>query len=289
MSAFLESLTNAVARSMHDETAPLLVHTDVFRARAAIETTREPHLMLERHMRALTAITGSHPLALPAFNYDFPKTRVYAPATDAAQVGVLAEHARTAWSGGRRGPPIFNFTCRAVGTKDPFDVPCAGTVDPFGTDSVFGSVHRGGGRILMYGAPWHTLTAIHYVERLSGFGASGGPAYRYDKVFEGTVRHIDGRVEPVALSYHCRPMGRALEYDWPRLREEAEREGVVEVFRAPGSEALLIDLPMLSAFWLHHLASDPLYLLDAPSRAWVEKDLSRLGRRFLRSDFEEVP
>jgi len=32
--------------------------------------------------------------------------------------------------------------------------------------------------------------------------------------------------------------------------------------------------------------TDPVALLDARSRAWVEPALERLGRRFLLSDFE---
>jgi aminoglycoside N3'-acetyltransferase len=289
MTPFLDTLTEAVRTAMPDENAPLIVHSDVLRARAAISATSDPRLLLERHIEALATIAGSRGVALPAFNYDYPRTRIYSPATDVGQVGALAEHARQTWATSRRGGPIFNFGCRVTSETDAFVVPCDGVVDPFGADSLFAQVHERGGSVLMYGAPFHTLTAIHYVERIAGAASGGGPAYRYDKAFAGVVRHADGHETAVTLDYHCRPMGKSLEYAWARLRAEAENAGLVRAFRAPGSEVLLVSLPALCRFWAERIAQDPLYLLDDNSREWVSRELDRLGRRFVRSDFEETP
>lgn len=278
MNPFIESIQNALAADKSD--SPLLAHADVFRARAAITNTSDPKLMLSRHMAALLAISGDRPLFIPSFNYDFTRTRVYRPEHDASQVGVLTEHARTQWASWRCGPPVFNFSSNMP--TDP-SIPYAGEVDPFGPDTVFGLLHRTGGKVLMYGAPFSSFTFLHYIERLTG-----GPVYRYDKLFIGVVQEKDGIERPVQLNYHCRPMGKTLEYDWVKLRSDAQAQGIVHNFKAPGSEVLQIDIALICQFWQDQLQRDPLYLLDQDSRAWVEPELSRLGRRFVVSDFEGV-
>ncbi len=280
MSQFLESVQQLLAAQSAAGATPLLAHADVFRARSAIANTSDPKLMLERHMAALLAISGDRPLFLPVFNYDYTRNRVYLPDTAVSQVGALTEHARMHLAGVRCGPPVFNFF---TNSHQAASLPCAGEVDPFGENTVFGLLHRAGGQVLMYGAPFFSFTAIHYIERLSG-----GPLYRYDKVFSGVVQESDGSKTPVHLNYHCRPMGKALEYDWVRLHQEAEAEGILRNVKVPGSEVLLIDLAKICQFWLAQLQRDPLYLLDNESRAWVAPELDRLGRRFLISDFEGV-
>lgn len=282
MSAFLESVQQLLAEvGAANSAAPLLVHADVFRARAAIVNTSNPELMLERHLAALQTIAGTRPLFLPVFNYDYTRSRVYLPASAPSQVGVLNEYARTHMAGARCGAPVFNFYTNTPALAA--DLPASGQVDPFGANTVFGLVHRAGGQVLMYGAPFASFTALHYIERLSG-----GPMYRYDKLFSGTVQFADGSSKPVDLNYHCRPMGKALEYDWPRLRIDAEAQGVLRSVKVPGSEVLVLDMASMVEFWLAHLQRDPLYLLDADSRGWVEPMLDQLGRRFSINDFEGV-
>lgn len=278
MNPFIESIQSALIAG--NRNSPMLAHADIFRARAAIVNTGDPKLMLARHMEALLAISADSQLFIPSFNYDFTRTRKYMPTHDVSQVGALTEYARLEWATLRCGPPVFNFSC-STPTVSP--LPCTGDVDPFGVDTLFGLVHRAGGKVLMYGAPFSSFTFIHYIERLAG-----GPTYRYDKIFVGVTQGGDGIKMPVRLNYHCRPMGRVLEYDWVRLRLDAEIQGIIHAFNAPGSEALLIDVPLICQFWRDQLKRNPLYLLDQSSQAWVEKELNRLGRRFVISDFEDI-
>ena len=278
MNPFIESIQKAIMAGNGD--SPMLAHADIFRARAAVVNTSDPKLMLSRHMEALLAISGNCPLFIPSFNYDFTRTRKYMPFNDVSQVGALTEHARIEWATQRCGPPVFNFSSNAP-TEARFQ--CTGDVDPFGTDTLFGWVHAFGGKVLMYGAPFSSFTFIHYIERLAG-----GPVYRYDKMFIGVTQGLDGVKIPVRLNYHCRPMGRTLEYDWVRLRLDAEKQGIILAFKEPGSEVLLIDVPMICQFWQEQLQLNPLYLLDQDSRVWVEQELNHLGRRFVIGDFEDV-
>lgn len=252
MSPFGELIRQLLAQS---GSPSVLIHTDIFRARAAIANTSNPQLMLERHLEALEHICGDKTMFFPVFNYDYTRTRVYHPTTDASQIGILNEYARGNWANWRCGPPIFNFCGK--GRAKPTLVE-SGECDPFGSDTVFGLLHREQGHILMYGAPFTSFTAIHYIERLSG-----GPLYRYDKVFSGSIAHGDGHRTSVDLNYHCRPMGRSLEYDWHRLRADVEKEGILRILKVPGSEVLLLDMASMCNHWLNKLKADPLFLLDA--------------------------
>ena len=275
MSPYGESIRQVLAQS---SSPSVLVHTDVFRARAVIINTSDPQLMLNRHLDALEHICGDKTMFFPAFNYDYARTQKYDPGSDASQCGTLNEYARCNWANWRCGPPIFNFCGR---DRPHPTVAESGECDPFGSETVFSLLHRERGHVLMYGAPLSSFTAIHYIERLTG-----GPLYRYDKVFAGYVAHCNGRRSSVSLNYHCRPLGRSLEYDWPRLRADAEQEGLLRVLKAPGSEVLLLDMAMICDHWLNKLQADPLFLLDSATRVWVERELERLGRRFQITDFE---
>ncbi len=301
MSSFLETLRNAI-QVPGTERAPLLVHSDAFRARAVVRglvraeratsaSTATPNAfedLCARHVEALERIAGPRPIAFPTFNYDFPRTRFYAPASDVSQVGMLSEYARTRWATARRGGPMFPFACRPPESDDPFAAPQTGAIDPFGEDSIFGEIRRRGGHVILYGAPFISFTSVHHVERLCPARAHGGPVYRYDKVFDGVVRHEDGRESAVSVRYHCRPAGRTLGYDWDRLRVDAEREGFLRAFREEDTEVLVLDLARVCDYWLARVAEDPLYLLDAPTQGWMKPELDRLGRAFERSDFEET-
>ncbi len=290
---YLLAAGRATKRSVqcaHDPApAPILVHTKVFRARDAIPNRGSPRLILESHLKALQTIAGDRPLFFPVFNYDYLRSRIYLPASDPAQVGVLNEYARNHMSGARCGGPVFNFYTNAPALAT--DVRCTGQVDPFGADTVFGLIHRARGHVLMYGAPFASFSAIHYIERLSGDsnGGLGGPLYRYDKVFSGIVQFDDGSQASVDLNYHCRPLSKPLAYDWLRLRRDAQAQGALRSIKLSGSEVLVLDMASLVEFWLERMKCDPLYLLEDNSRGWVGPMLDRLGRRFSITDFESTP
>ncbi len=277
MTIFCNSIAKLLAENMD---APLLVHVDIFRARAAIAPKTPPNLMRPMHLDALEACAGPRPIWFPVFNYDFTKTRVYRPASDESQVGSLNEYARTNWAIWRAGPPIFNF----CGKSEPRPaVAEVGKVTPFAGDSIFSLLRERNGTVLMYGAPFLSFTSIHYIESLSG-----GPMYRYDKSFAGEVEDRVGNKQSVDLVYHVRPMGRRLEYDWSRLQSDAESRGLITSVQSPGGEALHVRFAELCQHWITELRSDPLFLLSQETRTWVRSELSRVGgRRFVISDFEE--
>jgi aminoglycoside N3'-acetyltransferase len=83
--------------------------------------------------------------------------------------------------------PIFSVS----GTGDLPDVEWGNDTDPFGSKSIFAKLSELDGVILYYGDTFHYNTIVHYAERVSG-----GPAYRYDKVFRRNRHRRRGQRQP---------------------------------------------------------------------------------------------
>jgi aminoglycoside N3'-acetyltransferase len=253
------------------------VHSDALAARRLIPRLSDRSQLLQAHLRMIQRIANGRARWFPTFNYDFPRSGVFDVEKDPSQVGPISEAFRTNEAEWRAPVPMFSVG----GTGLP---PAAATgrprvVDPFGSTSILATACALDGAILWYGAPWSAATLIHHAESLAT------PSYRYDKEFLGTVIE-HGRSRPVVLTCHVRPLGRHLEYAWPALHQSARRRGILHDI--PGTDGVCrwASARALVDSWVEILARDPLGLLDLGTRVWVQPLLDRLGRRFVRSDFE---
>lgn len=155
--------------------------------------------------------------------------------------------------------------------------------DPFGPESIFAELEKRDGVVVYYGDTFHFNTIVHYAER-----RAGGPVYRYDKIFSGVVVTESGEELPGSLNYHVRPMGSGLDYDWPRLLEDAIANGIC--VRLDGHpEVLAASAKALTEHWVRAMESDPFDLLDDKTQAWARLAYEKIGRRFTLSDFESQP
>jgi aminoglycoside 3-N-acetyltransferase len=255
---------------------PLFVHSDPFRAARLVPPVRDRGAYLDSHVALLRDAAGDRALWLPSFNYDFPKTHVFDVVASESQLGSIPERFRTHAAEWRTPIPIFSVA--GMGTQPR---PAWGdSTDPFGDDSVFATLVQNDGVVLYYGETFHYNTIVHYAERLAG-----GPVYRYDKIFPGRVVMNNRSEVEGSLNYHVRPAGTGLDYDWPRLLDEALAAGVCR--RMDGAPELLVASARgLRDHWTSELAADPFALLDAETRKWAEPAVEKLGRRFVLSDFE---
>jgi aminoglycoside N3'-acetyltransferase len=257
---------------------PVFVHSDPFRAARLAKPVRDRNAYLDAHVAVLQAAAGDRSLWIPAFNYDFPRTGVFDVRSSEAQLGPLPERFRVAHAEWRTAIPVFSI----AGTGPALQPRWGPGTDPFGEDSIFAELVRKDGVVLYYGDTFHYNTLVHYAERVAG-----GPLYRYDKLFPGQVIMADGTAVEGSLDYHVRPMGKGLEYDWPRLLDEALEAGVCRrLQRTP--EVLAASAAQLTDIWVTAMKNDPFVLLDEQTRAWAEPAVEDLGRRFVISDFETV-
>lgn len=255
---------------------PVFVHSDPFRTARLIDRSRDRAAFLTAHTTLLRDFAGERDLWIPTFNYDFPRSRVFDVGLDAAQIGPIPEHFRKTAAVWRTPIPIFSVA--GVGA-DP-GITWGDDTDPFGKESIFAKLIESDGVILYYGDTFAYNTIIHHVER-----GPGSPVYRYDKLFPGRVVTHEGSSVRGSLCYHVRPLGTMLDYDWPGMLERALSAGVCR--RVEGhAEILAASARGLCDLWKGELKSDPLALLDAASRKWVEPALEDLGRRFMLGDFE---
>lgn len=258
---------------------PLLVHADLLRAGVPFPRPRGRQDVLTAHWKTVSEIAADRRVWMHAFNYDFPHNGIHNIATDASQVGPFTEYFRTEIAKWRTSTPIFSFS--GTGQAPPED--SGSQIDPFGDKSVYKYLVETDAVDLSYGASNSSSNIIHYVER-----KSGGPLYRYDKMFPGKVVFPDGSIRNVTLLYHVRPWGMGLEYDHDRMLSDLLEAGVCNVW-TPGSLRFIVaSARLLAKFWTEQLSRDPLYMLDQPTRGWVEPMIERLGRRFKIEDFESV-
>jgi aminoglycoside N3'-acetyltransferase len=257
---------------------PVFVHSDPFRAASLLPTTRDRQVFVDSHLALLDEAAGDRPLWMPTFNYDFPRTRSFDVRCDPSQLGPMPERFRTTSAKWRTPIPIFSV----AGTGEVPSIYWDDSTDPFGAESLFARLVQVDGVILYYGGTFHYNTIVHYAERLSG-----GPAYRYDKMFPGSVTHPDGSTSAGTLLYHVRPLGMDLEYDWAAILSRAIAAGVC-VQSTEHPQILAAGGATLTQFLVDEIGADPLALLDSATRAWVEPELERLGRRFVIEDFEGV-
>ena len=259
-------------------TGPVLFHCDSQRTLELVKGKRSRSEILEGHLGIIKGLTDGRDAWVPTFNYDFCRSGEFDTTTDLSQVGAITEAFRSSAGKWRTSCPVFNFS----GEGDiPFEFSASEIeVDPFDSNSAFGELVRQDGNIVWYGAPFASTTLIHHVER-----CANGPVYRYDKVFSGVVTNGESQ-NKIDLRYHVRPMGRTLEYDWERIFQELMGLGIVQpllksaaIYWAPVS--------VLHNYLVSKVLSDPLWLLDDDSRFWIEKDLSKIGRPFILSDFEQ--
>jgi len=255
---------------------PVFVHSDPFRAARLVKPTRDRNVFLDSHIDVMRMAAGDRPLWLPTFNYDFPRTRVFDVASSESQLGPIPERFRTRHAEWRTSIPIFSIAGIGRNPQPRWE----SMTDPFGEDSIFADLVRNEGVILYYGDTFHYNTLVHYAERVAG-----GAVYRYDKAFKGTVIDAVGQSVDGSLNYHVRPMGMGLDYDWPRLKNEAIAAGVLKPDEKH-PEILAASARLLCDLWVADMKRDPFALLDENSRAWAEPAVEKLGRRLVVGDYE---
>ncbi len=257
-------------------TGPVFVHSDPLRAATLVPPSRDRKAFLDSHIALLREIGAGRVLMSPAFNYDFPRTRVFSVTNDPAQLGPIPEHFRVTAAEWRTHVPIFSVA--GIGSEP--IISWGDRTDPFGPGSIFAWLVAQDGVILYYGGTFHYNTIVHYAERLTG-----GPLYRYDKIFEGEVSGEAGDLQRGSLDYHVRPLNTGLDYDWPNLLQRALAAGVCRKLESH-PQILAASARELCGFWVEAMHQDPLALLDEPTKEWVRPRLEQLGRRFEIGDFE---
>ncbi len=249
-----------------------LVHSDLrafrFSARDhALDGVSLKAQLLYSALRQLEELFG-HDFVLPAFNYDFTSTRRFDVRLDLPQIGALPRSVMTLPGWNRSKTPVFSFLAqhRMLRTDE----------KPFSSDSVLGQLLTNSGQVALLGVGFESFTFLHHLEFLAN------SPYRYEKKFTGQ-RVEDGRVEACEVSFHVRPFGLDIDYDFDKIGSVVLGQ---KAAKKQDSHTTVVSVAEASEVLLGLLSKDPFFLLDSNSRAAVKDNLDRLGRPFELGDFE---
>ena len=230
---------------------------------------------IEAHLHSIENIFGRENLIFPSFNFDFKETGEYRPQEDGTFVGALSNHLIGKDGFYRSHTPFFS--CISPNRELIKNYVNCTHYHPFSEESVFGDLYHSHGSIILYGTDVPAATFYHFISHFAG-----PPIFRYDKRFKGKVI-TDSTVKDVEVTFHVRPLGLNLEYDWQKVERILKKAGAL-VKLAP-------NIIGISARFYTELigildSRDDFPLLDEPTRKIVAKNYSQLGRRFVLSDFE---
>lgn len=261
--------------------APSFIHSDVGRGLLAAKRAGWPidTTNIQASLVAFIAEqsgSGMDGVVFPGFNYDYGGTRVFDVQKDPVQVGAVAEWARTAPEFKRTEVPFFSFVSRAKVT-----LRAEHTINPFGSNSGFSWLVENDANIILFGAPFHTLTFIHYVEE-----ATGGPIYRYTKQFPGTIQN-GAASRACNFAMHVRPMGVVMDYDWPRLEADLVEQKIL--LRSDDVQGLSkVNAKRLLQYWGNLISDDPFYLVNQATKDEFWDRTNSGSHRVLQEEFEDV-
>ncbi|MBN2052829.1 AAC(3) family N-acetyltransferase [Candidatus Woesearchaeota archaeon] len=158
--------------------------------------TDNKELVMQALVEALKESIGeSGTLILPAFSYSFCDKKDFDVEKSPSKVGVLTEYFRKLSDVIRTVQPIYSASIWGKHKQELLKV----SDECFGRDSIFGTTHRLGCKLLFLGADFQACTQIHWVEQMHGV------PYRYNKTFTGRI--IDhGRTYDASASFYVRPL-----------------------------------------------------------------------------------
>ncbi len=160
-----------------------------------------------------------YPWALPAFSYNFLRTRSFNPATSPCDLCMLSQQALAQNLENRTYDPVFSYTL--LGNMDfwhdhgYFDLNIQDNIiNPFGKDSFFDKFTKANGNIMIVSYMelcTDFFTYVHYLENKAGV------EYRYYKNFNGILEthnesHTNENKREIIYKYFVKPMDLATKY-----------------------------------------------------------------------------
>lgn len=216
----------------------------------------------------LFSIGMGREILLPAFNYDFTKTKKFDVDLDLPQVGRIPREAtqRSGWH--RSLTPVYSFLSNQSSPPQ--------YLEPFSENSLFADLVSNEGEIILLGVGCERLTFLHHVEHVFEV------PYRYEKSFDGEV--IQGKnASSVKVKFHVRPHELNIDYDFMRIENYLLDIGAV---RSSSEMTLAVKPRLAMEGLLDALEKDSSFLLTQASRTKVSEKLSQLGRPMRFEDFE---
>jgi aminoglycoside 3-N-acetyltransferase len=237
----------------------IVFHTDLMQV-GIIDQIKPREQLLSDYWSVIQEVAGGRCLLFPTFNYGFCRDGLYDVLNDPSEVGVLNEYVRQLNPNLRTRTPVFNYCI--LNNKD-FSL--SAVDNPFSVGSTFGKMVEYNARIVFFGARLDGNTFIHHVEEVVNIG------YRYIKPFPGKIVMPDGSRERITLQYRVRPLDGGVVYDWERLENELECDGILQKQPLGNGHLMHFRADHLLDHWAEKLQKEELYLLTPASQQHMNR------------------
>lgn len=227
----------------------IFVHSDI--ATFGRLATKDRAYLLKSLTDVLKESVGKKgSLIMPTFTYSFCNGEIFDLEKSRSTVGVLTEYFRNQPGVKRSVQPIFS--CAVCGDKAE-ELSCV-SKDSFGEDSIFDKLRKHKGKLVFFGADFHSCTYIHYLEQ------SFNVPYRYIKKFKGKIKNGDNEYED-EYSFYVRDLEKNVILDTARLEEYLLEKGFMNKVSIGHGSVLLVDADTLYQEGHKLLESDINYFL----------------------------
>ena len=208
----------------------IFVHSDI--AVFGKLATHDRKFLFDSLINAMKEVVGDKGnIIMPTFTYSFCKKEIFDVDNTPSTVGALTDYFRKLPDVQRSVHPIFSV---AVWGRDRESL-CNISKDSFGEDSIFDKLYKHKGKIVCFGAPFLSITYIHYVEQKHGI------PYRFIKKFKGIIKNKDRSYEE-EVGYFVRPLDKNIEIDANKLEEYFLSNNFLKKTRVGSGLISLIDI-----------------------------------------------
>ncbi|WP_371372064.1 AAC(3) family N-acetyltransferase [Sporomusa aerivorans] len=210
---------------------------------------------LNSHVECLSQAVGkTGTVIMPTFSYSFCKGEIYDPLNTPSDVGILTEFFRNQPGVLRTKHPIFSVAVSGA-SKDAFlDI----GRDSFDNDSIFGKIRKANGKIVFFGASFHSCTYLHHIEQLHGV------PYRFIKNFTGKTRNGQQTTKDYA-TFFVRYLDRVVELDVNRLQNYLIENNIMRSVSLGEGKILTVGARELFEIGIRLLDTDPYFFLSSKS------------------------
>ena len=191
---------------------------------------------------------------LPAYNYDFGKTRIYNVVKDQSQTGLFTEFCRKKNFFFRSYTPMFSSISM---NKNLIKKNIKSEINPFDRSSEWENLYNKKGKIVNYGVSF-TPTYIHYIENKSRM-----INYRKEKRFDGKIVLPNKKRQKISLIFSVRPKNLNISYDTKKVRKDLKKEGILKSYNINNNFYYEItDAKDFCDFAINKIRIDEYYFLD---------------------------
>lgn len=227
----------------------LFIHSDI--SKFGKLACKDKKFVLDTLLDIFKDSIGSEGTVLmPTFSYSFCNNEIFDVENTRGAVGILNEYFRKLKDTVRTNHPIFSTAISGNRKENFLDI----SKDSFGENSIFDKIRKVNGKIMFFGADFHSCTYLHYIEQMHKI------PYRYMKTFKGKINNY-GDIYDDECTFLVRYLDKNVVLDTRRLEKYLLENGLMKKAKVGYGQILVIDAQVLYEEGIKLLDEDIYYFL----------------------------